>query len=162
MNTEINSEINIRTRKYENRLLIGSAGVFVFGIWSFLKTLIYCMFRFEYFEQLIDRSLSEIERTVIIVIILMFMLLDVLFRFYIRKRAVYEAKGTRTGYVYIFFAIILFLLSCLSLRTFFIDYESVMDLFANVVTELTSVFFTLELIISAFLVKRYHRMAIEG
>lgn len=157
----MNSETEIKIRKYENHLRTAGTGVIVFGVWIFLKLLIYILLLPERLLGLEYIQSDSIVKIVVIIFLTIIMSADILFRVYIGKRAIAEAKGIKKGYAYIILSFPIAINSIYSLFYDFTTIHSILDLAANVVTELTSAIITVDLISSAFLLKKYNKMHLQ-
>ena len=107
----MNSPEEIKLRKYKNTLSITGMGVIIFGMWNFIKLLLYCFFKFDYIEEILEMKLEGGAKVVFIVFLTIFFILDIIFRTYIGKNAIKESRGIKKGYLYIVFTILIIAVS---------------------------------------------------
>jgi len=153
----MNSIDEIKLRKYESILRISGTGVVVFGLWSFVKTIIYVLFQFSYFETVLGIDFNDVDKTAFVVMLVIIMIMDILFRLYIRKQAKKEAEGYNKGYLYIVFAVIMVFLSINSVISYIYDSQDILEKMAAIITDITSIIITVELIVSALYVRRHRK-----
>jgi len=157
-----NSSKEIRRRKYESILRITGAGVVVFGLWSFAKVMIHVLFDFEHVEEMAGYEFTNESKILLFVILVIIMAFDIMFRLYICKSAINEAKGKKTSSLYLVFSILIVIVTIGLSPSYFTDYEFDLEMIAGIITDVTSVIITVELICSAILIKRCKKEESEG
>lgn len=161
----MNSENEVKLRKNAKILIITGTGVIIFGAWNFLKILYYCFFDTSYIESIFDDIEGGNYTNLVIVILILIMTIDTLIRLYAGKRAVYEAKGEKQGYIYIVMVLLFTISSFYSLCAYFNDISQytngAFDAISGVVVETTSLVISIELIISAINVKKLRKKLVN-
>ena len=162
---EHNDELLIRLRKNQNTLVVVGIGVIAFGIWSIIKGVLYTAFNLESLlgsttELTLDRWIVELVFWGVLGIILA---IDLALRLYVGLSAMSEGRGRKKHYVYIVLAILMALLSMISLVATMYSLamhksESVSDALVTIVVELTSGITLFEMAVSAVKVKRLNRI----
>ena len=153
-------EVNLR--RYSNTLAVSGAGVIAFGLWSIVKTILLSVMHPEVVGIIPDDD-SLLPRGVYIAMMISFLVLllgiDIGFRIYVGVSARAEGNGKKKHITYLVFAVILLILSMLSLWTdlIFNDYDSILDFLAAILVEITSMAAVIELIYSAVRVRRLRR-----
>ena len=143
----------VKLRRYENLLTVSGLGVIVFGLWSVIKTLL-VLFMQE--DTLADMPDSTLIRVIFFTIIGLVLLVDLLLRLFVGLSARAEGFGKKKGVVYIVFAILLAIVSLISVGMIFFDMdeESIVEIIVSVIVEGTSLIVVIELLIAAFNVKK--------
>ena len=143
----------VKMRRYQNLLTISGLGVIVFGVWTVLKTILLLFLKEDALAGLPDNSTVRI---IFFAILTAVMLIDFLIRLFVGLSARAEGFGKKKGYAYIFFAILLALMSLISLVLVFFDAgeQSILELAISVIVETTSMIVSIELLVAAFTVKK--------
>lgn len=117
MEPSLNKEIKLR--KYEHSMAISGAGVIIFGVWSVVKAVLFfivspaeqfqSIYSNEEAQELYDIGLSNSGASIFIfVAILIILIVDLLFRFYVGRSAILVGRRMRKkGIMYIVIAIFL-------------------------------------------------------
>lgn len=165
-----------KLRKYRDNLYLGGIGIIIFGIWSVLKAVLSCtldtranegLFR-ELGQQILespDPWLTEKQLFLLCYITIgVVVLLDLLLRLYLGSAAMKAGKGGEISYRFILVSAILTVIFAISAFT---TLKNIMD-FSNPILDLPdklsiivadgiSFFVSLDMVISACLVKWYDR-----
>ena len=139
-------------RKYRDTLSITGMGVIAFGIWSILKTVITYAMSDDYMAEL---GIKPEAVTVTLIIMSVIMVGDIILRIVVGISAVKEGKGIKEGWFYVIVAMAVFVpASVVSVVTTFIDEPFRYGLLLSATVEATSLVTTVEMLVSAFRVKK--------
>lgn len=150
-----------KIRKLRNELMISGCAVVAFGLWSFVK-FVFCIFlKPEYLEQMTEWDGIEDPggsgKMIIYLFIIIILIIDMIFRVYIARRALMEARGKAAGSFYPAAAAAMALYSAYSIFSLLFPEEpslSIMDTVVPAIVEMTSMFAMCELSVSAIRLRR--------
>ena len=153
-----NQKESIQLRKYQEILMITGAGVLLFSVWSFIRFFIAYAF---YPEDLMDYyqiDASDIEgKRYLLIVTCTALVIDLLFHWYIGRRAIAEGRGRKSGVLYLFMAAFLCLSSVLNIEAVLSDadifYAGGADRITTAIIEMTSLAIFLEMIHAAIRLK---------
>jgi len=151
---------DVKLRRYQNLLTVSGLGVIVLALWSVLKTILFIFVKKDDLEkEFADISENSAMMAMVIAILAAVILIDLLIRLYVGLSARAEGFGKKKGYGYIVFAVLLGLLSVLSLVLIFFDTgdTSIEELIVSVIVEATSLVVVIELLVAAFTVKKLRK-----
>lgn len=172
------SEDQVKLRKYEHILAISGAGVIAFGLWSIVKAVIYVIlspvsqfsqvFTEEDMAQLNIANVGEREADIALIVLILFgMVLDVLLRIYVGRRAISEGRFNRKRrfvYVVLAFFIAVGMLMQLVRRLVFLFGPGsdpmpavIRAMSVSWIVDVTSLLALIELIIAAIMVRRLRK-----
>lgn len=145
----------VKMRRYQNLLMISGLGVIAFGLWTILKTILLLFVKENTLAELPD----SLARVIFIVVLVVVLAVDFLFRLFIGLSARAEGQGKKKGYAYIVFAILLAIFSLASVVLIFFDVgeTSILELTVSVIVEVTSLIVVIELLVAAFTVKKLRK-----
>ena len=157
---ENNSQLQVRLRKNQNTLVAIGWGVIAFGIWSVIKGVLGAALNTENMTELSRQGTPALAAFWVMLGIAL--LIDLLLRMYVGRSAIREGKGEKKRWGYIVFALLMALTSTAltAVSVYFVarnGTESVVQLAATMIVELTSVITLLELVFSAVKVRRLSR-----
>lgn len=147
----------VKMRRYQNLLTVSGLGVIAFALWSVLKTIMLMVMKKDDFGKIFDDISDDATlKTIVIVTIAVVLLVDLLIRLFVGLSARAEGFGKKKGYAYIVFAVLLAILSLVSLVLIFFDVgeKSITELTVSVIVEATSLIVIIELLVAAFTVKK--------
>ncbi len=173
-----NSPEQIKLRKSQNTLIIVGAGMILFDIWSAVKALIVLLIgRADTIasvrENMTDDSLQLSDGAILAVTIIIFMLavlIELGIRVYIGLSAIAEARGKRSGKLYLVLTVFFILFSFVTIAASIValvtgavkEGTSQEDVsMASIVIEVTSLIMMIQMIISAVRVKKYNKAAAQ-
>ena len=157
-----------KLRKYKNTLVCSGTGVILFSAWSLIRFVLFLLTDFSSMRDYIymsfneGDSLSELYVTVllwmVLIIVFILMLIDLIFRSYVGRRAIAIGKGKRDGGVmYIIYSAIIAAISASGIiYTFCGNYDitSISDTVSSLICEASSLFITIDLLYAAFMIRR--------
>lgn len=137
-----------KRRKYQNILGISGLATIVFGIWSIVKSIL--LTALNSFQGSGDTV--EIDKSVLLPffgIVLLYVLIDLLLRFYVGVSARRESKGKKKSILYLIIAGILGIITFANIIYTFLQISSIeaVDIFVSVIIEMISLFALVETII---------------
>ncbi len=140
----------VKLRKYENKLIISGLGVILFGIWSVVKSLL---------SFILNMNTDESYNVSMLVNVLIFLAIELALRLYIGMSARSEGFGRKKRYAYIVLSVIISILSFVSLLYLLYanNIESLLQYLVSILFEATSMFAYIELVVSAFAVKKLRK-----
>ena len=157
--------MEIQLKRNQNILAVTGAGVAVFGFWSVVKTIMYCVLSPEAIEAMLlaeletnpDIPLGLLTNTFYLVLGVIF-LMDLAIRLFICICARAQAQGRERGNAYIIMTGVM-LMTYLALfiynaSAFYGATSSVLDTAISILIELTSIYTLFELMVSAIRVKK--------
>ena len=153
----------VKIRRYRNLLTVSGLGVIMLSGWNVLKMILIFVMQRDTIEALFaELSIDAVVKNVTLGIIVSIILVDSLMRFFVGRSARAEGFGKKKGNAYIVFAILLVLGSLSSLILVFYDNDSlasskILQTAVSVIFEVTSTVVTLELLVSAFTVKKLEK-----
>jgi len=156
----MNSTNEVKIRKCESTLRISGIGIVILGLWSLARAILYFAFSFSYYETILGSTIEGMDRIGLEVFLIIILILDILFRLYIGRSAMLEAKGKKSGIVYVIFAFIIVAFSVYSIVDGIISPKILVNSIANVFLDTTSLIITIDLISSAIRIKKYRKMQI--
>ena len=146
-----------KLRRFQNTLEVTGLGIFVFGLWSVVKTVLYFLMDSSDMREFLSGIDPEglfytLPGMSILTIIL---LIDIAFRYYIFRSAKMEARGKKKKWLYLLMTCVLVFSSASSIYSYAVGsyiYDPV-DAAVSCVVELTAIITSLEMIGSALMVK---------
>lgn len=172
MDMENNHCLQVRLRKSEDSLKIVGLCVFVFSLWSMIRTLLYVSVQWNTLyasaaEASVDGTTFTIFFSIFVSVILA---VELGFRIYLARSAIAEGRGRKKRYAYIFFCflgallnIALMVYAVLSINRAEQTIDSALDLLLGCIAETTSICILLEMGVSAIRVKKLRaRLAETG
>ena len=152
---EQNSCLQVRLRKDRNTLVVVGAGVIAFGVWSVIKAVMDAAVNIE--TLLVTRSGERLSPAAFWIALAVIVAIELALRVYVGRSAIAEGRGVKKGALYIVLAILMGLISLLSVvvvpMAAGLD-SSVLQTAAARVVELTSGVTILEMAVAAIRVKR--------
>ena len=167
-----NSEESIRIRRSQSTLVAVGTGIMLLGVWSAIKAYSYILLRR---GSLIEEVRSYAEEGTeltdgmllagVIVVFTIYVLIELGVRLFIGRSAIAEGKGHRSGKMYIPLTILLIIVTALII--FAEGYSMVdgkpdsnvteVDWATSLVIDITSLVMMIEMVVSAFRVKKYKK-----
>ncbi len=151
-------------RRYQSILAASGLAVIAFGVWDLVKGVIILLFGNDNLRDLIEQlGLPWEVFAVTLVIILIIFFLFLLLRLFIGLSAYSESKGKKKGKAYLILAGILFVMSIISITTYFgSSYSSsYLDLIVALIVEATSAYAFFEMIYAGVKVKKIRKQLEE-
>lgn len=137
-----------KRRKYQNILGISGLATIVFGIWSIVKSiLLTALNSFQGSGDTVEIDKSDLLP--LFGIVLLYVLIDLLLRFYVGVSARRESKGKKKSILYLIIAGILGIITFANIIYTFLQISSLetVDIFVSVIIEMISLFALVETII---------------
>ena len=158
-----NDPSSVRYRRESNTLVVLGTGVIAFGFWSILKMLGMFIFSVDVFRPSDEEELGAAGMIFAIIIAVIIMAVDVLFRVFVGLRARRDGEGRKVSATYLVFTMFLILGSILSVITEAANVLSAggsfFEGFASLVMELTSLVISIEVFIAGVYVRRFRKKA---
>lgn len=162
----MDEETSVRIRRYNKNIEVSGRAVMFFGVWGFLKSAI-VIFKDPQISGMIRdeaSSLTNEDRTLFMIFftILMGIVMAAIFLlyFFIGRGAVQFARGEKNSRVFLFFAVVLFVLTAIFLPSYFMDSSNrggIDSSFYSFLIDLATCFMLFDMVHSAFMIKRISR-----
>lgn len=150
----------MKLRRYETNLRISAVGVIAFGGWNFLKTLLLILLNPQSIIDAADLSEGASGLLYIVYIIMIIaVLIDLGFRLFVGLSARKEANGKKKSIAYLIITVLLIIFSLIGLVSVIasLGSSSTFDTIVMLIVEATSLYASLELFVSAILVRRLRK-----
>ena len=154
----------MKLRRYQTNLNISGLGVIAFGGWGLLKVILLLLMDPKAIREAAGMEMGEtVNIGTFTAVLLLFVLFDFAFRFYIGFSARREAKGKKKNIIYLVIAFLLLIASVISIIIGLvqISFDTIFDTIVVMVVEITSALATLELVISAIQVRKLRKIPVE-
>ena len=143
-----------KLRRLEDTMIVCGYGVFIFGVWNFVKVLMYIIFDEEGMRHIFEMMDFDYEfRYYAYVVMIFICCIDLWIRYYVKKSAWKDAiRERRKLPVYIILAAAIAAVSIFSLQQYLFTDSfrfAIADSIASVLIEATSLIITLQLVIAA-------------
>ena len=173
-----NSDEQRKIRKSQITLVIVGTGVIVFGAWAALKVYLLVMFRkaelIKGLREFVPEDAGPVDDEVLVYVVLIaatvYVLIELGMRLFVGLSAISEGRGSRSGRLYIFFAILLILsgLIVVAADTYeMVTFSPILefgnfslsrsDAATSFIVDLTSLVMEVQMVVSAFRIKRFKR-----
>lgn len=152
----------VKLRRFENLLVLSGSGVIIFGLWSCVKAVLGMIFKTDDIVEAFGGDVFVRFLVIFIYIVIgIFLLIDLGLRVFIGLSARREGLGKKKSFVYVIFAILLTIASSYStvdtIISEFQSTETLLEMLVTVFVEITSLIVMIEMIVSAFVVKKLRK-----
>lgn len=162
--------MSAKIRKHQTTLICSGLAVIAFGIWSIVRALLVFWFNMTRVRSVVSEQMPaegldlspETIITISVIVVFVFLILDLFFRFYVGLSALSEGRGKYKRSTYIVLSVLFLVLSACGQVALFVSSareELTVKIFVTLIIEFSSNIAFVEIIRSAAAIRWYARKA---